>query len=247
MFWSQTPKETTTLTKDENGTSPVDVMHADMDDATSKAAELARRTERVLARIARHNAKNLAELGTALKDAQAEEMARRDCYRNAMAEELRREEEEEEEEEAMVENLKNGTAKESDAAQKNPYISLFELSALLSPPKILGASESALKTSLASLASAAMLDLRKNDTAILKERAASLPKYLGNQYEYEDAVDRFEQLKNKKSKSECLDVPGAMRWWGRRRCTLADGSHRAIPFQTEKWQGLTEQVSMLQC
>ena len=245
MFWSPTPKETTTLTKDENGTFPVDIMHEGMDDATSKAAELARRTKKVMARIARHNAKNLAELGTALKDAQAEEMARRDCYRNAMAEELRREEEEEEE--AMVENLKNGTAEESDAAQKNPYISLFELSALLSPPKILGASESALKTSLASLASAAMLDLRKNDTAILKERAASLPKYLGNQYEYEDAVDRIEQLKNKKSKSACLDVPGAMRWWGRRRCTLADGSHHAIPFQTGKWQGLAEQVSMLQC
>ena len=48
----------------------------DMDDATLKEAELKRRAEKVFGRIAQHNAEGLADLGTRLHDALAEEMAR---------------------------------------------------------------------------------------------------------------------------------------------------------------------------
>ena len=43
--------------------------------------------------------------------------------------------------------------------------------------------------------------------------SADLPKYLGKQYE--EAVDRIEQLKQGNNKRACLDVPRAMRMAGK--------------------------------
>ena len=52
--------------KDELGTSPINTIRTDMDDAKSKA-ELTRRTKRAMGRIARHNTEELVDnVGTRL-------------------------------------------------------------------------------------------------------------------------------------------------------------------------------------